>query len=274
MPATHLGRILRDLDISTAIPLVLFLRLEADLSAVELKACYATLESFVIRRAFNGDETREYNKLFVEIVGALRNKKGAAVPPALEAKLLSGGGTTRAWPTDEQIVERALNGAVYDHQRQPMLRLILERLEQRLRGKKSEQVEIPTGMQIEHVMPVSWSTHWPILGETVSSFHASFPYVLELEKPELAAAISTRNQAVHSLGNLTLLNEYLNPAASNGTFELKRAEYGHSVLRLNRYFDSQVGWSEAEIRKRGRILAEMINAIWPRPKALGEAIRD
>ena len=41
------------------------------------------------------------------------------------------------------------------------------------------------------------------------------------------------------MGNLTLLNKYLNPAASNGAFETKLVEYKHSVLRLNRSFDAR-----------------------------------
>jgi hypothetical protein len=51
-----------------------------------------------------------------------------------------------------------------------------------------------------------------------------------------AEAVRKRNAAVQTIGNLTLLNKYLNPAASNGSFELKLLEYRNSVLRLNRYF--------------------------------------
>jgi len=62
-----------------------------------------------------------------------------------------------------------------------------------------------------------------------------------------------------------LLNKYLNPAASNGSFDSKRAEYKHSVLRLNRYFDGLDGRDEAAIADRGRKLAEMMCRVWPRP---------
>lgn len=262
---TDIGRVLRDLDISTAIPLVLFLKLEAELSEEQLKACFATVESFVIRRAFNGDETKEYNKLFVEIVSALRGRTGAEVQPALEAKLLQGGGTTRAWPTDDQVIERALSASLYEPRRQPLLRILLERVELRLRGKKSEGDDIPTGLQIEHVLPQSWYAHWPINGVAVSQYHAMYPAALDSEQPALADAIRARNAATNRLGNLTLLNQYLNPAASNGAFDLKLSEYRHSVLRLNRYFDGRASWDENFIRERGRLLGEMITAIWLRP---------
>jgi len=263
--STAIARILHDLDISTAIPVVLFLNLEADLSEEQLRSCFAVLESFIVRRAFNGDETKEYNKLFVEVVSSLRGRRGTDVQPTLEAKLLSGGGTTRAWPTNEQIVERALTATIYERQKQAMLRLILERLELRMRGKKSEGDEIPTGLQIEHVMPQNWYANWPINGTNVSSLHASYPVALDAEQPSLADAIRVRNASVNTLGNLTLVNRYLNPAASNGGFELKRAEYAHSVLRLNRYFDGCTEWNETAIRERSRALGELITVIWPRP---------
>jgi hypothetical protein len=67
------------------------------------------------------------------------------------------------------------------------------------------------------------------------------------------------------LGNLTLLNKYLNPAASNGSFDTKRGEYRHSVLRLNRHFDELTAWDEEAIARRGRMLGRSLCEIWPRP---------
>ncbi len=265
--STDIARVLHDLDISTAIPLVLFLKLEADLAEQQLKGCFSVLESFVVRRAFCNEETKEYNKLFVEAVAVLRGLTGAEVQPALEDKLLQGGGTTRVWPTDEQIMEHALTAAVYERQKQPMLRLVLERVELKLRGPKSEEDHVPVGLQIEHVLPQSWYAHWPVNGVTVSAYHGAYPWALDSDDPVLAEAIRTRTSAINRLGNLTLLNQYLNPAASNGGFELKRAEYAHSVLRLNRYFDGVEHWDEAAIRERGRRIGDAIAAIWPRPKA-------
>ena len=68
-----------------------------------------------------------------------------------------------------------------------------------------------------------------------------------------------------ALGNLTLLNRYLNPAASNGSFDLKLVEYKNSVLRLNRHFDSQTKWDEQAIADRGHQLGKALCKIWPRP---------
>lgn len=262
---SDLGRVIRDFDVTTALPLALFLELEAELDPLDRQACEAQLQSFIVRRAFMGEETKEYNKFFVEVVGALRGKKGSAIVGALKQKLLAGGGTTRSWPTDEQVVERALTSATYGQLRTAALRLIMERLELSLRGKKSETQDIPHQLQIEHVMPQSWSKYWLLNGRQIDNNDRLYPYLMQKENESITESIHLRNTLVNSLGNLTLLNEYSNPAASNGPLTLKLEEYRHSVLRLNRYFDNLKGWDESAIRKRGRLLAEAFCQLYPRP---------
>jgi hypothetical protein len=71
------------------------------------------LESFIARRVLTGEETKEYNKLFVEIVGALRGVKSEQIYSSLQQKLLAGGGVTRSWPTDEVVVEIAISRPVF-----------------------------------------------------------------------------------------------------------------------------------------------------------------
>lgn len=80
----------------------------------------------------------------------------------------------------------------------------------------------------------------------------------------MADAVWLRNSTLQALGNLTLLNRYLNPAASNSSFESKLVEYRNSVLRLNRHFDASTVWDEDAIAKRGKALGEAICNIWPR----------
>ena len=74
-----------------------------------------------------------------------------------------------------------------------------------------------------------------------------------------------RNIQLQTIGNLTLLNKYLNPAASNGSLEMKLVEYKHSVLRMNRYFDAVIDWDEEAIASRGKVLGELICREWPIP---------
>jgi hypothetical protein len=267
LPSTDLRRILVDFDVSTALPLVLHLELDAGLSTLETSECLSILESFIARRLFTGEENKEYNKLFVEVVGSVRSVVSNEVKNALASKLLAGGGTTRHWPTDQEVVEKAISRTVSTELRTAALRLVLERLEIAQRGKKSESAEVPAGLQIEHVMPQSWAEHWRLDGMAIPRHVAAAPYLATDELAHLGDAIRLRNARVQTLGNLTLLNGYLNPAASNGAFDTKLVEYKNSILRLNRYFDGRSSWDEEAIRDRGRALGETLCRIWPRPAA-------
>jgi hypothetical protein len=88
--------------------------------------------------------------------------------------------------------------------------------------------------------------------------------LLPEEDEQVAENVRTRNVLVNSIGNLTLVNGYLNPAASNGPLSLKCEEYRHSVMRLNRYFDGLTLWDEAAIRTRSKALGEALCKVWPR----------
>jgi len=265
LPCTDLRRVLMDFDVSTALPLVMFLELEAGLDAEQSKDCLDAVESFIARRVLAGEETKEYNKLFVDVIGSLRGLSGAAVLPALRKKLLEGGGTTRHWPTDGEVVERAISRPVFKMIKTPALRLILERLETHHRNKKTENSDVPAGLQIEHVLPQKWDAHWPLKGVSIPADVALYPHMAQGELAPLADAVRLRNSTLQTLGNLTLLNRYLNPAASNGSFESKLVEYRNSVLRLNRHFDAATAWDEDAIAKRGKALGEAICKIWPHP---------
>ncbi len=265
LPSTDLRRVLMDFDVSTALPLILFLELEANLEEDQLAACLLAVESFIARRVLTGEETKEYNKLFVEVVRSLRGLQGSVLLPALQKKLLSGGGTTRCWPTDDNVIEKAISRSLFTELKGPALMLILERLELDLRSKKTENTEIPSGLQIEHVMPQTWAAHWRLRGKTIPADVASYPFLAKDDLVEFGDAIRLRNAAVQTLGNLTLANKYLNPAASNGSFETKLTQYKNSVLRLNRYFESESAWNEEAIVRRGKGLGHAACRIWPRP---------
>lgn len=264
LPCTDLRRILIDLDVSTALPLILFLELDSGLSEAGIAECLSAIESFIVRRAFTGEETKEYNKLFVDVIGSLIGKPTDAILPALRDKLLAGGGATRQWPTDVAIIEKAVGRRVFDDMRTPALRLLLERLEYSLRTKKSEDAEIRQGLQIEHVMPQKWGANWLLKGKQIPPNVAEYPILAKEELVELADSIRRRNLLLHTIGNLTLLNKHLNPAVGNASFTTKVSEYKNSVLRLNRHFDSATDWDEDAIVKRSRELGGAICAIWPR----------
>ena len=71
---------------------------------------------------------------------------------------------------------------------------------------------------------------------------------------------------LHSIGNLTLLTDKLNPALSNGAWSTKRPKIlEYSKLNMNRYFQEKDVWNEAEIFKRSHLLYELAKKVWPHP---------
>jgi len=265
LSSKDLRRVLVDFDVSTATPLILFLEAEAGLDDVQKAKSLFIVECFLARRVFTGEENKEYNKLFVEVIGALRGVPASDVLGALTKKLLSGKGGTRKWPTNAEVVEFAISKPVFGVLGTPALRLILERLELTQRGKKTETHALPPALQIEHVLPQTWSTNWQLKGVDIPADVARLPFLAKDQLKEMADAIRLRNLQLQTLGNLTLLNKYLNPAASNGSLAMKLVEYKHSVLRMNRYFDAVKAWDEEAIVARGKTLGELLCKEWPRP---------
>jgi hypothetical protein len=264
LPSTDFRRVVRDCDVSTALPLVQYILLEAGLDETQKKACLSLLESFIVRRAFCGEETKEYNKLFVEIIGSLTGAEPDKIEDTLHQKLSAGGGTTRKWPSDQEVIEKISTREVYKYLKTSVLRLVLERIELSLRGKKTENLSIDKDITIEHVLPVTWGEHWMLQGQAIPANVVSYPSSAKEDFQPIVDAIVQRNTKLQTLGNLTLLNRRANPAAGNLSFERKKTEYANSVLRLNRFFDSTNDWDETSIRERAKILAEQFCAIWPK----------
>ncbi|MFS0853299.1 DUF1524 domain-containing protein [Microbacterium sp. 179-I 3D4 NHS] len=104
--------------------------------------------------------------------------------------------------------------------------------------------------QVEHLLPRSWRSHWPVGG---------------------AAAETDRDEHVHRLGNLTLITGSLNASVSNGAWlgeNGKRAAlHRHDVFLMNRAIvdSSEEGWDEERIDQRTEILTESFLTTWPVP---------
>ena len=137
--------------------------------------------------------------------------------------------------------------------------MILEALELASYTGKTEKVEVERKLTIEHLMPVSWERHWPIVmnGDTGQN---------------VDGAADRRNEAIHRIGNLTLLTKELNPSISNGAWLKKRDEIlKHSALNLNRTFQNVQVWDEEAIEKRSDALFEVAKTIWPRAMSTSAA---
>ncbi|WP_313198148.1 DUF262 domain-containing HNH endonuclease family protein [Rhizobium sp.] len=243
-------------DVSTAMPLVIYLASKAEIGS-RLPEALQILESYILRRDVCGLTTKAYNRLFVSILDKVRKAECDKVLALIET-LSSRTAEIDKWPNDAELLHAWLGRDQYKGQRQPRLRYIFEMIEQRKRSKLNEDIEIKSALSIEHIMPRGWKEHWPI------------PELENMAEDELDHILRSadREQAINKFGNLTLLTQSLNATVSNGPFSVKMpAVRSNSSLALNRELNGFDTWNEDTIKLRGNALFETARQIWTPPSS-------
>ena len=209
---------------------------------------FQALESFLVRRMICRKTTKDYNRLILELAVRLRNNGPEKADKVVIDFLRGQEADSREWPKDVEMAHELGTSQVYRLLTRGRLRLVLEGIEGRLRSTKAEQPEVPKGLTIEHLMPVSWGENWPLPSYS---------------DPE---ASRNRNRTVHTIGNLTLVNQKLNSSLSNGPWQTKREGLmQHSVLTLNSELRNRPHWDEEAILGRSQRMAKLIAECWPGP---------
>ncbi|PSJ40996.1 DUF262 domain-containing protein [Allosphingosinicella deserti] len=263
-PIGKFGRFADAFDVSTAMPLVLYLATEAALGE-RLPEALGALESYILRRDICGLTTKGYNRFFIGIIDRLRSVEDDKIG-ALIQHLSSRIADTERWPGDEEWRQSWIGRAQYKGLRQPRLRYIFEALETAKRTRLSEDIQIKSALSIEHIMPQKWRANWPVPGFT----HLDPEEV----DPDHLARQMEREAAIDTLGNLTLLTGPLNASVSNGPFSVKMpAVRAHSSLALNRDLNAYDIWDEERIVERAAALFQIARKIWAAPLAI-DAIGD
>lgn len=250
------GRFAKAFDVSTAMPLILYLATEAQLGA-ELSEATSMIEAFILRRDICGLTTKSYNKLFVEIIEKIRRSEKAPLEE-LERLLSAGKSDINSWPCDQDWKDAWLGRDQYKSNRQARLRYIFGAIEKQKRTALSEHIEIKSALTIEHIMPQKWREHWPI-PDLAPLSNGELDHERQIREGE-------REEQVNKLGNLTLLTHSLNGTVSNGPFEVKvPAVRAHASLALNRELNNYDRWDETAIKHRGNALFEVARKIWRGP---------
>ena len=225
--------------------LLLLLSAEHD---VRVRA-FRSLESFLVRRMICRQTTKDYNRLILDLAIRLR-ESGLEKADEIVSDFLEGQkAPSREWPSDAAIADHLSKSPLYRLLTRGRLRLVLEGIESQLRSTKSEETSFPRNLTIEHLMPVSWKGNWP---DPVGDDQQ----VAEYE----------RNQLVHTIGNLTLLNGKLNGSVSNKPWPDKKAEFlKYAVLNLNGQLMNEKHWDDESIQERSKRLAGLVAECWPMP---------
>ena len=205
------------------------------LSQDEFVRAIGLIESYLLRRAVLGLQTRGYWALFARVAHEICSNSAFKSLQVALARLRD----NYRFPTDAEFSRALRETDLYELR---ICKHVLDRVENAYQREPSPVHEY----SIEHIMPQSidgvqdWQT---MLGEKWRDVHVTW---------------------VHRLGNLTLTA--YNATYSNRSFKTKKEVAGgflQSAVRLNQYVREQERWTETEIQERGTTLVERALDIWP-----------
>lgn len=247
-------------DVRTTYPLLLAM-LDANIDDAQCKSISTTLESYVLRRAVCGMSTKNYNRVFLSLTRNLR--RDGFTHENLVRQLSEQKGESTEWPSDDYFSEAWRTRHIYQTLNNPKIVYILKRLNETYLGGKMEDVTVEGALTVEHILPQQWLDNWPLPDGSMGMTTAE----LALADPKDTRAIATRsrNVALQTFGNLTILTQSLNSAASNSAWKQKKPELlKHSLLPINQQLHNKDSWGEKEIAQRGEDLLERAIKLWPR----------
>jgi len=257
-------RVIKALDSAAVGPFLLWVLRwdETAMPAAQRDKALRALESWMVRRALCRATAKDVNRMVVDLLRAMDEAGPAAAGDTVERLLADQQADSRYWPDAATLRVALREQPIYKNLSRPRLRMVLEAIEDSLRGPLGEGQSCPRNLTVEHVMPQGWRDHWgaDVAGEPVAALR--------------------RDGCVQVLGNLTLVTGKLNPTMSNRPWTAQEAaarglggdgkrDYllHHSQLKLNAEIvaEHQDAWTEDDIRTRTDSLIGRVEAIWPRP---------
>src|SRR5665213_2493507 len=225
-----------------------------DVPEVQFNKMLDVIESWLVRRMLIRATTSSYSQIAAELITQLEKEDRDLAGDVTERFFANQNTTNRYWPDDSEVTSELTSLMAYRRLRRPRLRMVLEAVEDHLRGWMGDKdglggERVARGKyHIEHVMPVGWSEEqWPLSSDTADD----------------------RDRLIHTIGNLTLLTSRLNLKVSNSAWQVKRAAVvKHDVGKLNlRLLElAETSWTESKIRTRTKEMISAILEIWPAPE--------
>lgn len=219
-------------------------------------------EQFRAHRRVTG---KNYNNLFLNVISDLE-KKGWSYDN-LRAYLLGLTSESGRFPQDAEFENAVASKPLYISLGSARVRTLLSEIELARRGKKQEHQSLPDTLTVEHILPQTWRTHWPMIGD-IQPTDAEYNQALfaVLEDDSAVGRIVKRNRLKQTLGNLTLVTQSFNSGVSNLGFTVKRQEFeDQSILMLTKDFVKKVKWDEDDIVWRSKQLFDYARQIWTAP---------
>ena len=204
------------------------------------------VESYLLRRAVLGLQTRNYWSVFARVAHQLQ---ADSVFESLQVELARLRGTNR-FPSDEEFRRGLMEHDLYG------LR-VCKHLLDRLENEGQREPSPVHNYSIEHIMPqgINESPEWQrMLGANWRECHETY---------------------LHRLGNLTLTA--YNSSYSNRPFAEKKSIDGgfrHSAVRLNQDVRDETNWTTSQIEERSERLSKQALRIWTHHQADEDRIQE
>lgn len=230
-----------------------------DLQQDTIDRVIASLESWLMRRQLLRIASADLGRVVADIMRVHRGVRGDELADRIEAYLTNLKVASTYWPGDRELREALLTERAYQRYPRSRLRMFLEAIEDQLRSAHRVGRISRRGYPIEHLLPRSWQTSWPVDGIRA-----------ELDRAD----------HVHRLGNLTLLTESLNSSVSNGPWLGEKGKWAklekYDVFLMNREIRrvSVDGWDERRIDERTLAMVDLLIQVWPVPAGHAGTIVD
>ena len=239
----------RVMDAGVLTPVLLWL-LSSETPKPQLEKSLRALESYLVRRMVSRIASQGQNRLFVELLNVLQDAGAECAGDCIVEFLGDQTSNVGIWPNDRDFQDAFTNLQLYRLLTRGRLRLVLEGVEAELRTDMADARFVPRNLTIEHIMPQQWQNNYPPPNGADG----------EIEARE------HRNQIVHTLGNLTLVNQKLNSKLSDAPWERKQETLNdHITLFINKDLlkEAPTVWDESAIAERSKRLCEVAMKVWP-----------
>lgn len=250
-PVAWMGERLRLWQNTTVYP-VIFQLCEQIENRQELSDTFVMIDNYFMRRMLAGLTAKNLNQVFARLSSSIK-ENGASRATMIEYFSRLSGDSVR-FPSDGEIAASFKAMPAYHAIPSRILTDIFWSIELKLRTKMTEATAKPSSLWVEHILPQSWKENWRL--------NDVAPDDVGPETPGFWA----RQEALQTIGNLTIVTDRLNISMGKLPFdEKKRKLVEHSNLTLNRHICELNRWDEESIADRSRQLAELANEIWPSP---------
>lgn len=231
--------IIREFEITTIFPLILYIFKIVKDSSERVKILNV-LESYLTRRTICKLTTKNYNNLFLSLLGDAK-KMEVITAAEIKDRLLKFTEATSRFPGDDEFKKAFRSVALTNkYSREVLFCIALFQLNHEYTDNPKLNLD---GFSVEHMMPKKWRNQWP--------------------KALDASAEELRDYKLLSFGNLTLIKGRLNSSMRDSNWPKKRdALRKYSTLRQTIDYLDNIDWNESTMEMRGEDLYQIALQIW------------